>query len=180
MAINLEVIKNIATKAGTAFNKVMSSGKIPEGSIFDAASKLGINNTDDLKGAWAKIKQNPSETIGNALNSLHDQGFVLGGFNQKKTENADAAVATQANPQAVAQEAQPAEEVPEANEVEETKAADSNPMDQMVGMLKSAGITNPADMTSILTECKDNPDKLSELIKKFTVGGGEENTLGMG
>ena len=180
MAINMEVIKNIATKAGTAFNKVMSSGKVPEGSIFDAAQKLGINNTDDLKGVWAKIKQNPSETIGNALNSLHDQGFVLGGFNQKKTENA--AAATQANQQApaIAQEAQPVEEVPEANEVEETKAADSKPMDQMINMLKGAGITNPADMTSILSECKDNPDKLSELIKKFTVGGGEENTLGMG
>ena len=76
--INTDIIKKIAGKAGDGFNKIMQSGFKPEGSIFDAASKLGINNTDDLKAGIDMFKENPTETINSALSSLKNQGFNFG------------------------------------------------------------------------------------------------------
>lgn len=147
VSINPEMIKGIASKAGAAFNKIMASGKIPEGSIFDAASKLGINNTDDLKGAFEKVKQNPAETIGNALNSLHEQGFKLGEFySDKNTEAAGQANASQ-TPQAA------------ENQV--------SPLEQVTKTLKSAGLDlKDSDVQKNIAELAANPDKLKDFIAK--------------
>lgn len=48
-----------------------------EGSVFDAFSKLGIKNTDDLKAGFELFKENPSEALSTAFKDLKEKGFKL-------------------------------------------------------------------------------------------------------
>ncbi|MCR5260318.1 MAG: hypothetical protein K6C94_00590 [Candidatus Gastranaerophilales bacterium] len=166
VSINPEMIKGIASKAGEVFNRVMSSGNIPEGSIFDAASKLGINNTDDLKGAFEKVKANPKETITNALNKLHDQGFIIGQPNKKT----DAAKGTEA-----AAKTETVEETDAVAKEETPQIEDKNAgmMEKVTKTLKSAGLDlQDADVQKNIADFAANPDKLKEFIaKKIGLGG---------
>lgn len=87
-------IAKILTKgAKTAFTALKENPV--EGSIFDAAKKLGINNKGDLKAGIEMLKENPGETISSAINTLQEKGFkfnnvqdvVSGGVAQQAGNN---------------------------------------------------------------------------------------------
>lgn len=74
VAFDIAKIAKILTKgAKTAFTALKENPV--EGSIFDAAKKLGINNKGDLKAGIEMFKENPGETISSALNTLQEKGF---------------------------------------------------------------------------------------------------------
>ena len=174
--INMDAIKkiagNVANKAGDGFNKVMQSGFKPEGSIFDAASKLGINNTDDLKSMFAKVKENPTETIGNALNTLHDSGFRLGQTNANRQANNTNA--TNANaPVNQTQTAQRTETPQIEDSTNQAVPEDNNDMKSIQDALKRAGLDlNDRDVQQNINKFIDNPDEIKKFIaQKMGIGG---------
>jgi len=188
VSINPESIKKIANFAGDKFNKVMASGTAPEGSIFDAASKLGINNTDDLKSAFAKVKENPMEEISGALNKLHDSGFRLGQKNanaaqQTKTETAKAETTnTAAKASTVENEVTDKVDTAEETSVqEETQQTDNSAFESVKNTLKKAGLDiGDKEVQSNLAKFVDNPAKLKEFIaQKLGIGGGAEESTSM-
>ena len=74
VAFDIAKIAKILTKgAKTAFTALKENPV--EGSIFDAAKKLGINNKGDLKAGIEMLKENPGETISSAINTLQEKGF---------------------------------------------------------------------------------------------------------
>ena len=94
VAFDIAKIAKILTKgAKTAFTALKENPV--EGSIFDAAKKLGINNKGDLKAGIEMLKENPGETISSALNTLQEKGFkfnnvqdvVSGGVAQQAGNN---------------------------------------------------------------------------------------------
>lgn len=94
VAFDIAKIAKILTKgAKTAFTALKENPV--EGSIFDAAKKLGINNKGDLKAGIELFKENPSETISSAINTLQEKGFkfnnvqdvVSGGVAQQAGNN---------------------------------------------------------------------------------------------
>ena len=68
-----KIAKVLTQGAKTAFTALKENPV--EGSIFDAAKKLGINNKGDLKAGIEMFKENPGETISSALNTLQEKGF---------------------------------------------------------------------------------------------------------
>lgn len=94
VAFDIAKIAKILTKgAKTAFTALKENPV--EGSIFDAAKKLGINNKGDLKAGIELFKENPGETISSAINTLQEKGFkfnnvqdvVSGGVAQQAGNN---------------------------------------------------------------------------------------------
>lgn len=94
VAFDIAKIAKILTKgAKTAFTALKENPV--EGSIFDAAKKLGINNKGDLKAGIEMFKENPGETISSAINTLQEKGFkfnnvqdvVSGGVAQQAGNN---------------------------------------------------------------------------------------------
>lgn len=94
VAFDIAKIAKILTKgAKTAFTTLKENPV--EGSIFDAAKKLGINNKGDLKAGIEMLKENPGETISSAINTLQEKGFkfnnvqdvVSGGVAQQAGNN---------------------------------------------------------------------------------------------
>lgn len=94
VAFDIAKIAKILTKgAKTAFTALKENPV--EGSIFDAAKKLGINNKGDLKAGIEMLKENPGETISSAINTLQEKGFkfnnvqdvVSGGVAQQAGNN---------------------------------------------------------------------------------------------
>ena len=94
VAFGIAKIAKILTKgAKTAFTALKENPV--EGSIFDAAKKLGINNKGDLKAGIELFKENPGETISSAINTLQEKGFkfnnvqdvVSGGVAQQAGNN---------------------------------------------------------------------------------------------
>lgn len=74
VAFDIAKIAKVLTQgAKTAFTALKENPV--EGSIFDAAKKLGINNKGDLKAGIEMFKENPGETISSALNTLQEKGF---------------------------------------------------------------------------------------------------------
>lgn len=74
VAFDIAKIAKVLTQgAKTAFTALKENPV--EGSIFDAAKKLGINNKGDLKAGIEMFKENPGETISSALNTLQGKGF---------------------------------------------------------------------------------------------------------
>lgn len=73
-------VANIASKlkdgAKVALNNLKENP--PEGSIFDAAQKLGINNKEDLQAGIELFKENPQETMKVAAETLSEKGFDFG------------------------------------------------------------------------------------------------------
>lgn len=189
VSINPESIKKIANFAGDKFNKVMASGSAPEGSIFDAASKLGIKNTDDLKSAFAKVKENPMEEISGALNKLHDSGFRLGQRNANaaqetnktetaKTETKNTVVKASTVENEVTDKVDTSEET---TVQEETQKTDNSAFESVKNTLKKAGLDiGDKEVQSNLAKFVDNPAKLKEFIaQKLGIGGGAEESTSM-
>lgn len=94
VAFDIAKIAKILTKgAKTAFTALKENPV--EGSVFDAAKKLGINNKGDLKAGIEMFKENPGETISSAINTLQEKGFkfnnvqdvVSGGVAQQAGNN---------------------------------------------------------------------------------------------
>ena len=186
VSINPESIKKIANFAGDKFNKVMASGTAPEGSIFDAASKLGINNTDDLKSAFAKVKENPMEEISGALNKLHDSGFRLGQKNanaaqETKTETAKAETKNTTAQASTVENEVAVDTAEETTVQEETQQTDNSAFESVKNTLKKAGLDiGDKEVQSNLAKFVDNPAKLKEFIaQKLGIGGGAEESTSM-
>ena len=184
VSINPESIKKIANFAGDKFNKVMASGSAPEGSIFDAASKLGIKNTDDLKSAFAKVKENPMEEISGALNKLHDSGFRLGQRNANAAQETNKTETKNTVAKASTVENQVTDKVDTAEETtvqEETQKTDNSAFESVKNTLKKAGLDiGDKEVQSNLAKFVDNPAKLKEFIaQKLGIGGGAEESTSM-
>lgn len=79
-------VANIASKlkdgAKVALNNLKENP--PEGSIFDAAQKLGINNKEDLQAGIELFKENPQETMKVAAETLSEKGFDFGAAKAKE------------------------------------------------------------------------------------------------
>lgn len=74
VAFDIAKIAKVLTQgAKTAFTALKENPV--EGSIFDAAKKLGINNKGDLKAGIEMFKENPGETISSAINTLQEKCF---------------------------------------------------------------------------------------------------------
>lgn len=170
---NSEAIKKLASKSGEVFNRVMESGNIPEGSIFDAAAKLGINNTEDLKAGIDLIKENPREAITSALDTLHEKGFIIGQPNAKRntaaTETATKAntANTPAETKAVPQNTEETEEVTNNEEAANNDAKPNGILEQTTKLLKGMGLDlSSSDIAEKLKECNNDTSKVVDLIKK--------------
>ena len=68
-------LKEMVSNLGDKFTEKVQSGNFAEGSIFDAASKLGINSKDDLKDLFAQFKADPKATMGDTFAKLKDTDF---------------------------------------------------------------------------------------------------------
>lgn len=85
-------VANIASKlkdgAKVALNNLKENP--PEGSIFDAAQKLGINNKEDLQAGIELFKENPQETMKVAAETLSEKGFDFGAAKAKEVMSGQA------------------------------------------------------------------------------------------
>lgn len=85
-------VANIASKlkdgAKVALNNLKENP--PEGSIFDAAQKLGINNKEDLQAGIELFKENPQETMKVAAETLSEKGFDFGAAKAKEVASGQA------------------------------------------------------------------------------------------
>ena len=85
-------VANIASKlkdgAKVALNNLKENP--PEGSIFDAAQKLGINNKEDLQAGIELFKENPQETMKVAAETLSENGFDFGAAKAKEVMSGQA------------------------------------------------------------------------------------------
>lgn len=85
-------VANIASKlkdgAKVALNNLKENP--PEGSIFDSAQKLGINNKEDLQAGIELFKENPQETMKVAAETLSEKGFDFGAAKAKEVMSGQA------------------------------------------------------------------------------------------
>ena len=184
--LNSDTVKNAMSKMGNTFNEVMASGNIQEGTIFEAASKLGVNNTNDLKGLFEQVKQNPMQTILGAMDTLHESGFRAGQANVKnaaeRAKQQTPAAATQTTQNAAPAQNTPAIETTEATEEEAPAANDgSGLLKDLAGTLKTMGIdVSNSEIQAKIKDCNGDVAKLKEFfIKQFGGQGGGTSSMEM-
>ncbi len=74
--MNIDISKITANLKDAAKSGLKTLQENPaEGSIFDAAKKLGINNKDDLKAGIELFKEDPSGAAKTAFSELAEKGF---------------------------------------------------------------------------------------------------------
>lgn len=85
-------VANIASKLKDGTKVALNNLKEnpPEGSIFDAAQKLGINNKEDLQAGIELFKENPQETMKVAAETLSEKGFDFGAAKAKEVMSGQA------------------------------------------------------------------------------------------
>lgn len=145
-----KIAKTLTQGAKTAFTALKENPV--EGSIFDAAKKLGINNKGDLKAGIEMFKENPGETISSALNTLQEKGF--------KFNNVQDVVSG-----GVAQQAQQGQQ------------AGNN--QEFGGILGKLGIKNMDDLQAGLELVKEDPNGVTQDISQ-TLGLSENTTEKLG
>ncbi len=157
-----------------------------EGSIFDAANKLGINSKEDLMAGVERFKADPTGTADSILKTLSEKGFKFSGTEEKaeetkefsvdnigksqaaettkattaKTTNAKTAAKTQ-TPQI--EQKTTTEEVADTVEEETTETGNTQDFGGIFGKL---GIKNEADLQAAVKKFKENPKESAQSIAK--------------
>ncbi len=158
-----------------------------EGSIFDAANKLGINSKEDLMAGVERFKADPTGTADSILKTLSEKGFKFSGTEEKaegtkefsvdnigksqaaettkattaKTTNAKTAAKTQ-TPQI--EQKTTTEEV--ADTVEEEETTETGNTQEFGGVFGKLGIKNEADLQAAVKKFKENPKESAQSIAK--------------
>lgn len=145
-----KIAKTLTQGAKTAFTALKENPV--EGSIFDAAKKLGINNKGDLKAGIEMFKENPGETISSALNTLQEKGFKFNNVQDMVSGG-------------VAQQAQQGQQ------------AGNN--QEFGGILGKLGIKNMDDLQAGLELVKEDPNGVTQDISQ-TLGLSENTTEKLG
>ncbi len=74
VSINVgKIASTLKDSAAATFQKLKENPA--EGSIFDAAQKLGINSKEDLQASIARFKEDPKGTAQSAFKTLSEKGF---------------------------------------------------------------------------------------------------------
>ena len=157
-----------------------------EGSIFDAANKLGINRKEDLMAGVERFKADPTGTADSILKTLSEKGFKFSDTEEKaegtkefsvdnigksqaaettkattaKTTNAKTAAKTQ-TPQI--EQKTTTEEVADTVEEETTETGNTQEFGGIFGKL---GIKNEADLQAAVKKFKENPKESAQSIAK--------------
>lgn len=157
-----------------------------EGSIFDAANKLGINSKEDLMAGVERFKADPTGTADSILKTLSEKGFKFSGTEEKaegtkefsvdnigksqaaETTNATTAKTTNAKTAAKTQTPQieqktTTEEVADTVEEEMTETGNTQEFGGIFGKL---GIKNEADLQAAVKKFKENPKESAQSIAK--------------
>lgn len=145
-----KIAKTLTQGAKTAFTALKENPV--EGSIFDAAKKLGINNKGDLKAGIEMFKENPGETISSALNTLQEKGFKFNNVQDMVSGG-------------VAQQAQQGQQAGNSQE--------------FGGILGKLGIKNMDDLQAGLELVKEDPNGVTQNISQ-TLGLSENTTEKLG
>ncbi len=145
-----KIAKTLTQGAKTAFTALKENPV--EGSIFDAAKKLGINNKGDLKAGIEMFKENPGETVSSALNTLQEKGFKFNNVHDMVSGG-------------VAQQAQQGQQ------------AGNN--QEFGGILGKLGIKNMDDLQAGLELVKEDPNGVTQDISQ-TLGLSENTTEKLG
>lgn len=152
VAFDIAKIAKVLTQgAKTAFTALKENPV--EGSIFDAAKKLGINNKGDLKAGIEMFKENPGETISSALNTLQEKGFK---FNNECSRRGQRRCSVQA---------------------QQGQQAGNN--QEFGGILGKLGIKNMDDLQAGLELVKEDPNGVTQDISQ-TLGLSENTTEKLG
>lgn len=157
-----------------------------EGSIFDAANKLGINSKEDLMAGVERFKADPTGTADSILKTLSEKGFKFSGTEEKaegtkefsvdnigksqaaETTNATTAKTTNAKTAAKTQtpkieQKTTTEEVADTVEEETTETGNTQEFGGIFGKL---GIKNEADLQAAVKKFKENPKESAQSIAK--------------
>lgn len=177
--VSIDVAK-IASKVKDGAKVVLNNLKEnpAEGSIFDAANKLGINSKEDLKAGFELFKEDPAGTVQTAFQSLTEKGFKFGGeenqegskefsienIGQNITKATAAKTATTANTTA-----ETVAQTQTTNVVEDTDAteeAQTNDTKDFGGVFGKLGIKNEEDLKAGIQKFKENPSETAQSIAK--------------
>lgn len=178
--MNIDISKITANLKDAAKSGLKTLQENPaEGSIFDAAKKLGINNKDDLKAGIELFKEDPSGTAKTAFSDLAEQGFFGGntqdkvkefsidniGKNIGKTQETNNKQTTTQN--TVAEEA--TEEV--AEETTEQTSGENSGLSSIVKTVVNKVKENPTGgLQSVIDSLglsSDTAQKVSNIVSKF-------------
>ncbi len=163
-----------------------------EGSVFDAAKKLGINNKEDLKAGFELFKEDPKGTAKCAIETLHEKGFfksagteagesssqefsvdnigqnIKADATQAKMTKATDKTATQTKTTEVAttEEADKAEETTTATTAQDDKGASvvTEKDKEFGGILGKLGIKNTEDLKNGIKNLLDNPSDTAQSV----------------
>lgn len=142
-------VANIASKlkdgAKVALNNLKENP--PEGSIFDAAQKLGINNKEDLQAGIELFKENPQETMKVAAETLSEKGFDFGAAKAKEVMSG---------------QAEGAEEGAEEGAAE--GAADTKKQEEFGGILGKMGIKSLDDLQGGIKKFFEKPAETTKAV----------------
>lgn len=174
--MNIDISKITANLKDTAKAAVKQMKDNPaQGSIFDAANKLGINNMGDLKAGIELFKEDPKATAKEAFTTLAEKGFFgedtqnkvkefsidnigsnFGTNTTKATENKTETTETKQTETTQKEEAKPSQE--------EVKAAVDEAVDEAVAEAE-------AEETTTATNQDNKGEKIIETKDKEEFGG---------
>lgn len=147
-----------------------------EGSVFDAAKKLGINNKEDLKAGIELFKEDPTGTVNSAFQTLSEKGFKFGGTEESPKEfsvdNIGKSQTAQKTAQKTTTKTATKTQTPQiaqnttTDEVEEETTETKNNTQEFGGVFGKLGIKNEADLQAAVKKFKENPKETAQSIAK--------------
>lgn len=157
-----------------------------EGSIFDAANKLGINSKEDLMAGVERFKADPAGTADSILKTLSEKGFKFSGTEEKaegtkefsvdnigksqaaETTKATTAKTTTAKTAAKTQTPQIEQKTTteEAADTVEEETTETGNTQEFGGVFGKLGIKNEADLQAAVKKFKENPKESAQSIAK--------------
>lgn len=142
-------VANIASKlkdgAKVALNNLKENP--PEGSIFDAAQKLGINNKEDLQAGIELFKENPQETMKVAAETLSEKGFDFGAAKAKEVMSGQAEGAEEGDAEGAAE-----------------GAANTKKQEEFGGILGKLGIKSLDDLQGGIKKFFEKPVETTKAV----------------
>lgn len=143
-----------------------------EGSVFDAAKKLGINNKEDLKAGIELFKEDPTGTVNSAIQTLSEKGFKFGGTEESPKEFSVDNIGKSQTAQKTATKTATKTQTPQiaqnttTDEVEEETTETKNNTQEFGGVFGKLGIKNEADLQAAVQKFKENPKETAQSIAK--------------
>lgn len=143
-----------------------------EGSVFDAAKKLGINNKEDLKAGIELFKEDPTGTVNSAIQTLSEKGFKFGGTEESPREFSVDNIGKSQTAQKAATKTATKTQTPQiaqnttTDEVEEETTETKNNTQEFGGVFGKLGIKNEADLQAAVKKFKENPKETAQSIAK--------------